>query len=86
MPSAQAANLVKIHFVLGVFSLDVCMCTMCMPGACRSQKRALDPLGLELQTVINYWGPNLSPLQEQLKFPQYIIKNNDHVWFMSQDI
>jgi hypothetical protein len=24
-----------------------------MPGACRSQKRALDPLEMELQAVIN---------------------------------
>ena len=29
------------------------MCTTCLPGA-TIQKRALDPLGLELQTIVNY--------------------------------
>jgi hypothetical protein len=28
-------------------------CIMCMPGSHGGQKRALDPLGLELQTVMN---------------------------------
>lgn len=27
------------------------MCIMCMPAACKSQKRSLDPLGQELQIV-----------------------------------
>lgn len=31
-----------------VFYLCVCMCTVCIPGACRGQKMALDALDLEL--------------------------------------
>lgn len=32
----------------------VWICTMCMPGASGDQKRALDPLGLELQMVMSH--------------------------------
>ena len=32
--------------------VDVCMCTMCVPGTQRGQKRALDPLELELQLCV----------------------------------
>ena len=32
--------------------LNVCVCTVCMPGAKRDQKRTSDPLELELQIVI----------------------------------
>ncbi|KAL6093223.1 hypothetical protein STEG23_003047, partial [Scotinomys teguina] len=28
------------------------LCTPCMPGACKDQKRALDPLELELQMIV----------------------------------
>jgi hypothetical protein len=31
---------------------DVCKCSMCVPGACWSQKSLLDPLELELKTVV----------------------------------
>ena len=30
------------------------MCTMCMPGAFGGQKRALDPLELELQMAVSH--------------------------------
>lgn len=36
-----------------VFFLHVCMCTVCVSGACGVQKRVLDPLGLELQMVVS---------------------------------
>lgn len=45
------------------------MCTNCAPGALRGQKGALDPLELELQTIMGcYMGTGnrkLDPLQEQ---------------------
>ena len=37
-----------------VFFLCIHLCTMCMPGACRGQKRVLDHLELELQRVVNH--------------------------------
>jgi hypothetical protein len=30
------------------------MCTMCVPGAYRSQKRGSDPMDLELQMVLSH--------------------------------
>ena len=33
--------------------LYVSLCTMCMPGALRHQKRVLDPLELESQRVVS---------------------------------
>jgi len=33
--------------------LHVCLCSMCVPGACRGQRKALGPLVLELQTVVS---------------------------------
>lgn len=30
------------------------MCAMCVPGACRGQKRVSDPLELELQMVVSH--------------------------------
>lgn len=36
---------------IGVFCLHVCLCRVCVAGACRGQKRASDPLGLGLQMV-----------------------------------
>ena len=33
---------------VGVFCLPICLCTTCMSDACRDQKRALNPLKLEL--------------------------------------
>lgn len=32
----------------------MCLCTMCVPGACITQKRALDTLGLELQMFVTH--------------------------------
>jgi hypothetical protein len=42
-----------LNFILCVwlFCLHVCLCTTCMPCACRGQKRASDPLEVELKTV-----------------------------------
>ena len=36
------------------FCLHVCLCTTYMPGAYGVQKRVLDPLELELQTVVSH--------------------------------
>lgn len=33
--------------------LNVCMCTTCVPGDCGSQKRAADPLELNVQTAVS---------------------------------
>jgi hypothetical protein len=32
----------------------VYMCTMCLPNACRGQKRESDPLELELEMVVSH--------------------------------
>ena len=37
-----------------MFCLHISICTMCVPGAYGSQKRALDLLELKLQMVVNY--------------------------------
>lgn len=51
-------NSVQLNFLMGfvlfvlcvwVFCLHVCLCPTCMAGVCEGQKRALDPLKLELQ-------------------------------------
>lgn len=39
----------------------MCMCTVCVPGACEIQKMASDALELEVQVAVSY---HLSPLQE----------------------
>ena len=49
MPSGNTCIL-----FLGVSILSACIHTTCMPGALGGQKRALDPLGLELQIVVSY--------------------------------
>lgn len=33
-------------------ALHVCLCTMCVAGAYGGKKMVLDPLGLELQTIV----------------------------------
>lgn len=33
--------------------LDACVCNKCVPSTHRSQTRELDPLGLEVQTIVN---------------------------------
>lgn len=49
----------------------ICMCAVGMPGAIKDQKRALDPLELELQSDAScllcrmIWKPDRGPLQEQ---------------------
>lgn len=50
-----------------VFSLHVYICTMCMPGAQRGQKRAPDPLTLELDSCeqpCGGWELNCGSLQK----------------------
>ena len=37
-----------------------------LPGAHGGQKRVLDPIELELQTVVSWWDSNPDPLEEQL--------------------
>ena len=46
--------IIFFYFILCVwiFCLHVCLCIMCVPGACRGQKRASDPVELELQIVV----------------------------------
>lgn len=34
--------------------MHVCLCTMCVPGAPRDQKKASGPLELELKMTVNY--------------------------------
>lgn len=46
--------------------MRVCLCTPCVPGVYRGQKRTLDALELELQMVENYHAL-LGPLEEQPK-------------------
>lgn len=55
-PSQYFPVLFFNYFILcvWVFCLRVCLCTMCVPGAHESQKRALYPLVPELQTVVSY--------------------------------
>ena len=38
---------------ISVISACVCICTMCMPGVLRDQKRELNHLKLELQMVVS---------------------------------
>lgn len=39
---------------LGVFVWHVCLGITCVPGACRGQNKALDPLNLELQVIVGF--------------------------------
>lgn len=52
-----------------MFCPCACVCTLSVPGACKSQKRALDPLELELQITYEpscgCWKPNPGILQEK---------------------
>jgi hypothetical protein len=36
------------------FCLQVYLCTLCIPGVLRGQKRAADPLECEFQTVVSF--------------------------------
>ena len=53
--SAYVFYLIKncFYFMHTSVCLHVCMFTMCKSGALGDQKRALDPLKLELQTVVS---------------------------------
>lgn len=46
-----------------MFGLHTCLCTLCMPGTLRGQKRALDPLRQELPAVTGHpmWAPGTDP-------------------------
>lgn len=48
------AQLIYLSFYFMTACLHVCMRTSCVPCALRSQKRVLDPLGLELQKVSHH--------------------------------
>lgn len=48
-----------IFMCIGVLScplsfVSVCLCTICVPGTHEGQRRALDPLELELQTAVSF--------------------------------
>lgn len=36
-----------------VFCLNICKCTVCLPGTRRGQKRVSEPLELEFQRVVS---------------------------------
>lgn len=44
----------SFNFILGLGILFVCMNTVCTPGACRGQKKALDPLKEKTQRVMGH--------------------------------
>lgn len=52
-----------------MFCLHVCICTTCVSGASRGQKRVSDPVELELQMLLSYHvgsgKQNLDPLYKQ---------------------
>ena len=62
----------RIYFLcVWLCCLHVYLCTVYMPGAFRGQKRASDPLELELTVVVSHygcWESNPDPLQEQPVF------------------
>lgn len=41
-------------FILCIFCLHVCLRSTCVPGICRGEKRAVELLGWELQTVVSH--------------------------------
>lgn len=45
---------IYFHFLHVVLWPHICICTTCMPGVLGGQKRALDPLQLELQTAVSH--------------------------------
>ena len=50
---------------VNVFCLHVCLCTACMPGIGRGQKRASDPLELELEMVVGLHESAGNRIQEE---------------------
>lgn len=52
----------KLNFILYVWLF--CLCITCVPGAHRGQKRTLNPLELDLQTVVSLLtlGPYTQPI------------------------
>lgn len=64
--------------MLWVFFLHVCPCLVSMPGAHKGWGMVLDPLGLELQVIVNrtqvLWkGSGYSPLGESPLSPDLFI-------------
>lgn len=47
-----------------MFHPNICKCKACVLGACRGQKRTLDPLEVELQMIVS-WELKLGPLEEK---------------------
>lgn len=48
--------------------LHICLCTTCIPDACRGQKRMLDLWGLQLymaESLCGYWELDLGSLEEK---------------------
>lgn len=59
---------VCVFIYVWVFCRRVYLCTTCIPGASKSQKRVSEPLGLELQSYelsCGCWKLNPSPMEEQ---------------------
>ena len=50
---ATASQVLELKYVYILF-IHVCMRIMYMPGACRRQERALDPLELALQMAVGH--------------------------------
>lgn len=48
---AQSFQISSLLFYVYRYVAYVCVCSTCVPGACRSQKRMLDPLKLEITVV-----------------------------------
>jgi hypothetical protein len=46
--------LLKFFFKYMYVFLHICLCTMCVCSTGEGQKRVLDPLELELQTVVSH--------------------------------
>ena len=44
----------------------VCMCTVCVSGACGGQKRTLEPITDGCEPPCRCWELNSSPLEEQI--------------------
>lgn len=52
-PVLQTENYIHWRFIMCMSSLPICICTTCMLSIHRCQKRELDILVLELQTVMS---------------------------------
>lgn len=54
MPSPRAPLFMYLYSMCSSVCLYVCMCTMCMFGACRGHSISLEPVELELHTVASH--------------------------------